>query len=113
MSKFELEGSGASKLDFTGKVNNVKIECSGASYAKFTGDCDTMEAEVSGASRLDALGFRVSNMIIEAMGVSTARIFVEKSIEVGVSGGSTVEYKGAPVIKKTEINSISTFKKID
>lgn len=113
ISKFGLEGSGASKVNYTGKVNSMKIECSGASFAKLIGECDTMDAEVSGASRLDALGFRVNNMIIDAMGVSSASIFVEKNIEVEVSGGSKVEYKGNPVIKKTEINSISTFKKIN
>lgn len=113
ISKFNIEGSGASKLNFTGKTNSVKIECSGASYAKFTGESDTMEAEISGVSKLDAIGFKVNIMDIDAMGVSSAKIFVEKSIDVEVSGGSSIEYKGSPVIKKTDISSISSFKKID
>jgi hypothetical protein len=78
-----------------------------------TGESVTMDAEVSGASKLDALEFRVSDMNIEVTGVSSAKLFVEKNIEVDISGGSSVEYKGSPVIKKTDISSISSFKKIN
>ncbi|MFA6334861.1 MAG: DUF2807 domain-containing protein [Bacteroidales bacterium] len=113
INKLDLENSGATKVEFTGKTNSVSIECSGATYTKMTGESVTMDAEVSGASKLDALEFRVSDMNIEVTGVSSAKLFVEKNIEVDISGGSSVEYKGSPVIKKTDISSISSFKKIN
>jgi len=113
IAKLNIEGSGATKLEFTGKAVSVDIECSGATYSKFTGECESMNAEISGASKFDAFGFKVDNMIIEVMGVSSAKIFVEKSIEAETSGGSSILYKGSPVVKDIDISSVSSFRKAD
>ncbi|MEN6619844.1 MAG: DUF2807 domain-containing protein [Rikenellaceae bacterium] len=113
INKLDLEGSGASKLEYSGKANIIKIECSGATYSKFAGECDVMNAEISGASKFDAFEFKVNNMSIEVMGVSSAKIFVEKSIEAETSGGSSIHYKGSPVVKKIDISSASSFKRVD
>ncbi len=113
ISKLSIEGSGATKLEFTGKVVSADIECSGATYTKLIGECDTMNAEISGASKFDAFGFRVNSMIIEVMGVSSAKVFVEKSIEAEASGGSSIVYKGSPVVKNIDISSVSSFRKAD
>ncbi|MFA5850843.1 MAG: DUF2807 domain-containing protein [Bacteroidales bacterium] len=113
IAKLNIEGSGATKLEFTGKAVSVDIECSGATYSKFIGECETMNAEISGASKFDAFGFKVDNMIIEVMGVSSAKIFVEKNIEAEASGGSSIVYKGSPVVKNIDISSVSSFRKAD
>lgn len=113
IAKLSIEGSGATKLEFTGKAGYVDIECSGATYSKLTGECDTMNAEISGASKFDAFGFKVNNMTIEVMGVSSANVFVVKSIEAETSGGSSIVYKGSPVLKDIDISSISSFRKAD
>ncbi|OFY45033.1 MAG: hypothetical protein A2X18_13930 [Bacteroidetes bacterium GWF2_40_14] len=113
MEKLRIECSGATKLEFTGKAVSVDIECSGATYSKFNGECETMNAEISGASKFDAFGFKVNEMIIEVMGVSSAKIFVNKSIEAETSGGSSIVYKGSPVVKNIDISSVSSFRKAD
>jgi len=113
IAKLNIEGSGATKLEFTGKAASVDIECSGASYTKLIGECETMSVEISGASKFDAFGFKVDNMSIEVMGVSSAKIFVEKSIEAEVSGGSSILYKGSPTVKNIDISSASSFRKAD
>lgn len=113
VNRLVMECSGATKVEYTGKSNSVATECSGATYMKMTGECVTMNAEVSGASKMDALEFRVSDMNIEVTGVSSAKIFVENSIEVEVSGSSSIAYKGSPQIKNIDVNSLSSFKKIN
>jgi hypothetical protein len=113
IAKFSVETSGASKLNFNGKCDLVEMECSGASYTKFNGECESMSTEVSGASKFDGIDFKVNSLTIEANGVSSANIYVEKSLDVEISGGSSVRYKGSPTIKKTDVRSSSSLKKID
>ena len=62
---------------------------------------------------MEALNYRAEDVEIEVSGVSIGRISVEKQLEAEVSGGSTLEYKGSPVIKKIDVSSISSIKKID
>ncbi len=113
INKLDLECSGATKVSYSGKSNSISAECSGATFTKMTGECVTMSAEVSGASKLDALGFKVLDMNIEVTGVSSSKIYVERSLDVEVSGGSILEYKGSAQIKSKDISSISSFKKIN
>jgi carbon monoxide dehydrogenase subunit G len=108
-----VECSGASRLLLEGKTRNLEIEISGASRGNLNGNGKILEAEISGASKLEALNYRAEEIKIEVSGVSVGRISVEKQLEAEVSGGSTLEYKGSPVIKKIDVSSISSIKKID
>jgi len=113
ITNLSVECSGATKLDFTGRVDKMDVEVSGASFVKLRGNGDFMKAEVTGASKMNAIEFILNNLDIEVSGVSHSVVNVQKTMEAEVSGGSSLEYKGSPVINKIEVNSVSNIKKIN
>jgi len=113
IENFSIECSGATKLDFTGRTGRVEAEISGATSVKLRGNADILEAEVSGASKLNAIEFIVNDADIDLSGVSFAVVNVQKNLEAEVSGGSNLEYKGTPIIRKISVNSLSNIKKIN
>ena len=113
ITNLSVECSGASTMNITGRVINLEAEISGAAGLKLKGTGDNMEVEVTGASKLNAIEFIVNDADIDISGVSKAVVNVQKSLEAEVSGGSSIEYKGSPVINKASVNSISSIRKIN
>ncbi|MDO9681007.1 MAG: DUF2807 domain-containing protein [Bacteroidales bacterium] len=110
----KLGGSGAARIDITGPVEYAEISYSGAVNAKMSGgSAAKISLEMSGASKFEASDFPVKEMDIKVSGVSKVNVNVTETISVEVSGGSNIRYKGDPQIKKVDISSISTFKKIN
>ncbi len=100
---FELEMSGAS--DFEGEVNvtNGDIEMSGASNAKINGTAMDAFVDLSGASTIRKYEFEIETLDVKLSGASTAFLTILNSMSVELSGASTLNYKGDPVI--THINT--------
>ncbi|MDD3033300.1 MAG: DUF2807 domain-containing protein [Bacteroidales bacterium] len=113
ITNLSVECSGASTMNLTGRIINLEAEISGAAGLKLKGTGDNMEAEVTGASKLNAIEFVVNDADIDISGVSKAVVNVQKSLEAEVSGGSSIEYKGSPIINKASVNSISSIRKIN
>lgn len=110
----KIEGSGAPKINVVGSAKKLIISLSGAVNATFNGEgSDYCNLEMSGASNFHSLDFPVKEMDIKLSGVSNAKINVINSINVGISGGSNIRYKGSPQIKSLDISSISSFHKIN
>lgn len=113
IENLSVECSGATKMDLTGNITKMEAEVSGATSVKLRGTGDFLEAEVTGASKLNAIEFIVNDAEMEVSGVSKAIVNVQKSLDAEVSGGSSLEYKGSPVINKLSVNSISNIRKIN
>jgi Putative auto-transporter adhesin, head GIN domain len=80
-SKLGLEGSGATKVELSGKVGAQSVELSGAgSYAAFDLESDTARVEVSGAGK--------------------AYVNARTALSVEISGAGLVEYLGNPKLDK-------------
>lgn len=110
----KLGGSGAAKIDITGSNEYAELSFSGAVNTRMSGGSSTkILLEMSGASKFEAPDYPVKEMDIKVSGVSNVNVNVTESISVEVSGGSNIRYKGDPQIKKVDISSISTFKKIN
>lgn len=109
-----MEGSGAAKINVDGTAQKSDISFSGAVSAIFKGEgSDVCSLEMSGASNFNSLSFPVKEMDIKLSGVSNAKIYVTDSLNVGISGGSNILYKGNPQIKNVDISSVSSFSKIN
>lgn len=109
----KIEGSGASRFRFDGAAVTGNILYSGAVNSIFTGaGADKFKIEVSGASNVDFVGFPVKDMDVKATGVSSINANVTQFLSVDISGGSHVKYQGEPQLKKVEVSSISTLKKV-
>jgi hypothetical protein len=100
--------SGAGRLDGTAHVDLAKLELSGASNAKVSGSAGRLEVTESGASRLDAVDLDVSDLAIDLSGASTADVSVRGTISAGVSGASSLHYRGSPTFTRREVSGGSS-----
>jgi hypothetical protein len=100
---FRLDMSGASNFEGEVNVSNVEIDMSGASNAKINGTATNAFVELSGASTIRKYEFEIGTLDIQLSGASTAFLTILNSMSVELSGASTLNYKGDPVI--TQINT--------
>lgn len=117
--RFDIEASGASKVDinincnelsgeFSGAsvstilttANHVQSEVSGASVVTFKGFAASSDMEVSGASKLKALELITDNSSAEISGVSHASITARKRLSAELSGNSTLSYLENDALKR-------------
>lgn len=98
MDEFNLSILGASICQLSIVVNEVNIFASGASNISMLGEAETLKAELSGASVLQAYGFPVITSNIRVSGASDAKVTVSDKLDVYASGGSTVAYRGNPLV---------------
>ena len=89
----EIDLSGASKYEGNISANKLEIDLSGASVVTIDGACQTtMEIELSGGSRSNAAYFDAPIVRGSMSGGSHADVTCCNSIEVDLSGGSTLTY---------------------
>jgi Putative auto-transporter adhesin, head GIN domain len=100
--------SGAGRLDGTAQVHLATLELSGASNAKLSGSAGRLEVTQSGASQLDAVDLDVSELAIDLSGASTADVSVTGTISAGVSGASSLRYRGSPTFTRREVSGGSS-----
>jgi hypothetical protein len=100
--------SGAGRLDGTAHVHLATLELSGASNAKLSGSAGRLEVTQSGASQLDAVDLDVSDLAIDLSGASTADVSVTGTISAGVSGASSLRYRGSPTFARREVSGASS-----
>ncbi|MFK7785134.1 MAG: DUF2807 domain-containing protein, partial [Crocinitomicaceae bacterium] len=108
---FDLEMSGAS--DFEGEVNvtNGDIEMRGASSAKINGTAMDAFVDLSGASTIRKYEFEIETLDVKLSGASTAFLTILNSMSVDLSGASTLNYKGDPVITNINTSGASNINK--
>lgn len=108
---FELEMSGAS--DFEGEINvtNGDVEMSGASNAKINGTAMDAFFDLSGASTIRKYEFEIETLDVKLSGASTAFLTILNSMSVELSGASTLNYKGDPVITHITTSGASNINK--
>jgi hypothetical protein len=114
----ELHIKGAGKLKFSGfreqdleiklvgAVNgegdfyseNLTIDMDGASTLELKGNGNFMEASVVGACGLRAYNYEVNHAIIEAKGASSAKVFVNRKLEIDKGVASSVSHRGDPEV---------------
>lgn len=94
--ELEIECSGASEIQLSGKFGKFSLSCSGASKSSLEGSADEMELECSGASRIEAVNFLAKRVDIEVSGASSATVNASESLEIECSGASRIRYKASP-----------------
>lgn len=102
-SQFTLDLSGASNFQGEVHVTSTDIDLSGASDAYLKGTSSDAFIESSGASTINEYEFEIGTLDISLSGASTAFLTILDSMSVELSGASTLNYKGEPVI--THINT--------
>jgi len=104
--------SGASRLAGTLRAHDTSLTLSGASRCELTGSAADMELDVSGASRADLLQFEVQNVDADVSGASRATINMTGTLNVELSGASTLEYTGDVNLGVANVTGASTLTRL-
>lgn len=100
-----IEASGAARFEARDLVaDNLDVGISGASNVTFTGEgsAQSLRLSASGASHYSAEDIKVQSAKVEASGASGVKLHVTETLKGGVSGASTLSYKGSP---KMQVNT--------
>lgn len=106
----ELSGGGDARLDAI-DVDSVEIDSSGGGAAEIRGRAGALEADVSGGGTLDAIECEAEAVSLESSGGSVASVHATDLLDVSVSGGGTVVYRGDPETIEKELSGGSELKK--
>lgn len=110
---FDIDLSGASKVDIQLNASRLNTHASGASKIKLSGQCREHNLELSGSNEIDALDFVVSDYTINSSGSTRCDINVLNNLTVRSSGSSTVNYKGSPKNIINEKSGASSLNKLE
>lgn len=97
-STFQLDLSGASRLNLDVEVGDFKADISGASNLYVKKEIPFIKADISGASKLNGYDANSEEVDLKLSGASRADVSVKEYLKVDASGASTVRYKGTPRI---------------
>ena len=99
-NKLMLDLSGGS--DFVGDVKSteLEIEISGGSDVSISGTASNLKVNGSGGSDFNGYKLATEYVIIQVSGGSDAQLNVSKELFAEASGGSDIDYRGNPEIKR-------------
>ncbi len=106
-----IDMSGASQLTGYIQVDSIEFEVNSASRVSLEGSTDYLMVDASGASKLELLDFITQNADITLHSASKGTFNLKKTLDARVSGASTLEYTGEPVIGVLDVTGASTFRK--
>ena len=94
--EFEVEFSGASKMDLELDVDRLFVSTSGAGHVILSGHARETEIDISGAGKVFASTCEMASLDIEVSGAGEAEVFVTERLAASVSGAGSIRYKGSP-----------------
>ncbi|GAA4436794.1 hypothetical protein GCM10023091_15140 [Ravibacter arvi] len=100
---FDLDVSGAAKLELELDAETVDFDLSGASSTELSGRANSLRGDISGASSLRAGKFPVKEVEIDASGASSASVQASARLSGDASGASSIRYSGGA--KEIRVNS--------
>ncbi|MDQ7947718.1 MAG: head GIN domain-containing protein [Pedobacter sp.] len=99
-----VAASGGSDVKLTLSVKNFRLAISGGSDAELRGTGENISIAASGGSDIEAFNFVAENAKVIVSGGSDANINVSKALDAMASGGSDINYKGNPAVKKNGVS---------
>jgi hypothetical protein len=96
-------GSQASGQNLT-LVINLGIDFSGGSRAILTGQAVDLTVSGSGGSNINLQDLQVQNARVDLSGGSQCKVNASGSLDVNLSGGSQLQYKGNPTMGSQDIS---------
>jgi hypothetical protein len=99
-----VEISGAAKVVANNiKTDSFNLDISGAAKVDLTGEAKNLIIDASGASKIDAENLKVANARVNVSGASRITVNATEEVRAEASGASKINYVGEPknVIKET------------
>lgn len=103
-----LSVSGAAEVEMDLDYERLSADLSGASEIILTGKVRKVRFDASGASELSLSNLEVEEMDLDCSGACEADVFVTKTLSVDASGAAEIEYRGNPVITKSDLSGAAS-----
>jgi len=110
--KVDIGISGSVIIDMDLKADKLEVGVSGSTKILLKGDVPKVEYGISGSASVDALALKSQDVEVGVSGSGDLAVNVEKKLDISVSGGAKVRYKGNPSINQSSSGS-SKVTKID
>jgi hypothetical protein len=102
-----ITASGSSDIRGSLQAADCQFNLSGASTCNISGAAGKTVIAASGASDFNSSGFTAQTADVKLTGASDASIRVNGTMNVDISGASTLNYSGNPTIGKIDISGAS------
>ena len=108
-----IDLSGGSVIKGTLYTGDFNLKLSGGGIAELNGKAKDMDISGSGGCILNLFDFPVNNCSIDFSGGSIANINVTGKLDLALSGGSVLKYKGNPSLGNISISGGSILQKVN
>jgi Putative auto-transporter adhesin, head GIN domain len=105
--KTAVSVSGAGRASGQLKAQSTTITLSGASHCELAGTGGDTRLDASGASKADLSRFQVKNIDVNVSGAGRASINMDGTLNVNLSGASSLEYTGNAAVGKMSVTGAS------
>lgn len=108
--KVELGISGSVNADLDLKANKLEVSISGSTKIALKGTVPKVEYGISGSGNVDALALQSDDVEVGVSGSGDLQVYAQKKLDISVSGGAKVRYKGNPAINQASSGSAKVTK---
>ncbi len=103
--------SGASHLNGQLEAHDIRLNISGASTVTLDGTMNNLNLQVSGASHATLDKLNGNDARIELSGASHASVSIDGTMDVFLSGASSLQYTGNPILGTVDITGASSLQR--
>lgn len=109
-----LEASGAINIEVEGlSSGKFDLDLSGATDAELSGRVERLDIDASGAADVDASELEATSVVIDMSGAGEAKVWATQVLEVDISGAGRVVYWGDPTDLRQDISGAGSVRKRD
>lgn len=101
-SFININASGASRISGSISSDYCNVNLSGASILSILGNALDVNMSLSGSSNFDGFSFQSDNLHADLSGASNVELTVDSTLNLNLSGGSTLRYMGEGVIENIQ-----------
>ena len=107
----EIDVSGASQVTGSVEMADIESEVSGASRVELAGSASDLDIAASGASRAELAELHLEDAKVALSGASKGVVYVSDELDVNLSGASSLDYYGDPVLDSVNVSGGSSLNK--
>lgn len=108
--QLKMDISGASEMKGIINANRLNVDISGASEARLSGVAKEGIIDASGAAKVNSYSLMIDKCSVTSSGAANIRVTVNNELNAEASGGSSVYYKGAGVVKTLNTSAGASIK---
>jgi hypothetical protein len=108
LTNLQLSGGAQASGQNLNLVTNLGIDFSGGSRATLTGQAVDLTVSGSGGSNINLQDLQVQNARVDLSGGSQAKVNASGRLDVNLSGGSQLHFRGSPTMGSQDISGGST-----